>query len=79
MWAGSVLCRIALWDYFGDAIAFFNYCFFYWLLGGCAGNWVEINPPKRSHNAFRHDTDPVSTTKRTKERQTWLQKVSGGF
>jgi len=42
-------------------------------------NWVEIHPPKQSHNAFRHNTDPVSTSKRPIERQTWLQKVYGGF
>ena len=47
------------------------YCFFYWLLGGCVGNWVEIHPPKQSHNAFRHNTDPISTSK-TANRATDL-------
>ena len=55
MWAGSVLCRIALWDCFGMLLLLS-------LLGGCVGNWVEIHPPKQSHNAFRHNTDPVSTS-----------------
>ena len=49
---GSVLCRSALWDCFGDARLFFH-----WLLRGCAGNWVRIPTP--THRAIRHDTDSV--------------------
>ena len=33
---------------------------FYWWIRGCVGNWVKIRPPKQSHNAVRHNTDPVS-------------------
>ena len=32
------------------------YLFSYWLLQGCAGNWV----PEQSHSAIRHNTNPVS-------------------
>ena len=40
-----------------------------------AGNWVEIHPPKQSHNAFRHNAGPVSTTK-TANRATDLATES---
>ena len=35
---------------------------FHWWMRGCVGNWVKIRPPppKQSHNAVRHNTDPVS-------------------
>ena len=40
-----------------------------------AGNWVEIHPPKQSHNAFRQNADPVSTSK-TANRTTDLATES---
>ena len=51
------------------------YCFVSWLLGGCVGNWIEIHPLKQSHNAFRHNTDPISTSK-TADRATDLATES---
>ena len=50
---GLVSCRIELWDYFGDV------AFCYWLSRRCKGHWVQIRPPKQSHNAIRNNTDPV--------------------
>ena len=35
---GLLLCRIALWDCFGDAIAYFIGYY------NCAGNWVKFRP-----------------------------------
>ena len=29
----------------------------------CLRNWAKIRPPKQFHNAFQHNTDPVSTSK----------------
>ena len=34
---------------------------FHWWTRGCVGNWVKIRPPKQSHDADRHNTDPVSS------------------
>ena len=43
-----VLCRIALW------VCFHWGCY-------CAGNWVQIRPPKQSQNAIRRNTILVSS------------------
>ena len=32
---------------------------FYWLSRRWKGHWVQIRPPKQSHNAIRNNTDPV--------------------
>lgn len=47
---GSVLYRIALWD-FRDAIPFFHWLLRCWK---CEGNWVHILPPKQFHSAIWH-------------------------
>ena len=66
---GSVLCLIALWNCLEDAIAYFI---------GYNEVAQELGPNstfKQSHNAMRHDTDPVSlSTPRSESHTSALQK-----
>ena len=66
---GAVLCRIALWDCFEDAIAYFiGY-------NEVARELGHNSSFKQSHNAMRHNTDPVSLATARSERHTsTLQK-----
>ena len=52
---GTVLCRIASWECFGNAITHLL------AVMKLRGNWVTIRPKKHSHNAIQHNTDPVSS------------------
>ena len=66
---GSVLCRIASRDCFEDVIAYFIGYY------EVAQELGQNSSFKQSHNAMRHNTDPVSIpTPRSESHTSALQK-----